>query len=70
MRSILYINIIIGAWLIISPFLFGETYHTAVFWSSEVAGVMLVVIGVVFAVSVPRKSGNEHLSEIERRKAS
>lgn len=31
---------------------------------------MLIVIGGVFLLSVPGKSSNAHLSEIERRKAS
>ncbi|TAK09784.1 MAG: hypothetical protein EPO39_01610 [Candidatus Manganitrophaceae bacterium] len=68
MRVIIYLNLFVGIWLVLSPFLFGTTYNTAEFWNSEVIGVMLLVITGVIGFSVPRKNLNEPLSRVERRR--
>ncbi|GEM_PF-4429531 len=68
MQLIVYFNLIVGVWLVVSPFLFGYTYNTAEFWNSEVVGVMLIVITGIVGFSVPRRQMKEPLSRVERRR--
>ncbi|WP_320412493.1 SPW repeat protein [Candidatus Manganitrophus noduliformans] len=65
---LIYVNLIVGAWLIVSPFLFSYRYDTAEFWNSEVIGVMLIIITGVIGFSVPRQNRETPLSQVERRK--
>jgi len=67
-QLIVYFNLIVGVWLVVSPFLFGYTYNTAEFWNSEVVGVMLIVITGIVGFSVPRRQMKEPLSRVERRR--
>lgn len=68
MRLIIYMNLIVGVWLIVSPFLFGGGTNTAEFWNSEVIGIMLIVMTGVIGFSVPRQNRQAPLSQVERRK--
>lgn len=68
MRLIISMNLIIGVWLIVSPFLFGDGCNTAEFWNSEVIGIMLIVITGVIGFSAPRQNRQAPLSQVERRK--
>lgn len=70
MRVIVYMNLIVGVWLIVSPFLFGYSYNTAEFWNSEVIGIMLIIITTTIGFSVPRQNRKAPLSEVERRKSA
>jgi len=67
-RVIIYVNLIVGVWLVVSPFLFGYSYNTAEFWNSEVIGIMLIVITTTIGYSVPRENRKAPLSQVERRK--
>lgn len=69
MRVIVYVNLIVGVWLIVSPFLFSYSYNTAEFWNSEVIGIMLIIITTTIGFSVPRQNRKAPLSEVERRKS-
>ncbi|MBI3805488.1 MAG: SPW repeat protein [Nitrospirae bacterium] len=68
MKVFVYLNLIVGIWLVVSPFLFRYTYNTAEFWNSEVVGIMLLVITSVVGFSVPRRKIDEPLSQVERRR--
>lgn len=68
MRVIIYLNLIVGGWLLVSPFLFDDRYNTAEFWNSEVIGIMLIVITGIIGFSVPRENRKTPLSQAERRK--
>ncbi|MCG3116191.1 MAG: SPW repeat protein [Candidatus Manganitrophus sp. SA1] len=68
LKVLIYVNLIVGAWLIVSPFLFSYRYATAEFWNSEVIGVMLIIITGVIGFSVPRQNRKTPLSQVERRK--
>jgi hypothetical protein len=69
-RVIIYVNLIVGVWLIVSPFLLGYRYNTAEFWNSEVIGIMLVIVTSVIGFSVPRQNRQAPLSQVERRKSA
>jgi hypothetical protein len=58
MKAMPWVNMLLGLWLIVSPFLFGYTNDAAAFWNSEVIGFMLVVITGVVAVAIPRNARN------------
>lgn len=49
-RSLAVINFILGAWLIISPYLFGYT-STAAKWSQVILGIVVLVLAGVRAVA-------------------
>jgi hypothetical protein len=68
LKVLIYVNLIVGAWLIVSPFLFTYRYNTAEFWNSEVIGIMLIIITTTIGYSVPRENRQAPLSQVERRK--
>lgn len=53
-----WVNILLGLWLIVSPFIIGYTGDTAAFWNSEVIGFMIVIITGVVAFAIPANAGN------------
>ncbi len=59
MKAMPWVNLLLGLWLIVSPFLFGYTNDAAAFWNSEVIGFMMVVITGVVAFAIPRNARNQ-----------
>jgi hypothetical protein len=55
MSWIPYVNIILGLWLMVSPFIFGYAYNTAAFWNTEVVGVVLFITTGVIALAHPTR---------------
>lgn len=48
-KTIAIINIVLGVWLVISPFLLGYSVTTSALWNSIVVGVLVVVVSLVGA---------------------
>jgi hypothetical protein len=51
-RGLDWVNVAIGAWLIISPFTLGYTTFVAAMWSNIVTGILVFVLSGLAAVSV------------------
>lgn len=59
MKAMPWVNILLGLWLIVSPFIIGYTGDTAAFWNSEVIGFMMVTITGVIAFAIPENARNQ-----------
>jgi hypothetical protein len=59
MKAMPWVNIVLGLWLIASPFVIGYTGDTAAFWNSEVIGFMMVIITGAVAFAVPANARNQ-----------
>jgi hypothetical protein len=60
MKAMPWVNIVLGLWLVVSPFIFGYTGDTAAFWNAEVIGVMMVIITGVIGFAIPAKSRDQN----------
>ncbi|HZR46740.1 MAG TPA: SPW repeat protein [Candidatus Manganitrophaceae bacterium] len=58
MKAMPWVNILLGLWLIVSPFIIGYAGDAAAFWNSEVVGFMMVIITGVVAFAIPANAGN------------
>lgn len=49
-----WINVALGAWLIVSPFLFGQEGHAVVMWNQIVTGVLVGGLALWAAFAEPK----------------
>ena len=40
-----WIQIVLGAWVVLSPWVLGSGAHTVLFWSNVVMGLVVVLLG-------------------------
>jgi len=52
-RSLNWINVILGVWLIIAPFLIGYTSFAAALWNDIIVGIVVVVLAGWAAIVAP-----------------
>ena len=52
-----WVNVVLAAWLIVSPFLFGYQAHATVLWNQIIVGVLVGVLALWTAIVTPE----EHL---------
>jgi uncharacterized membrane protein len=53
-KSIDWVNAVLGLWLVFAPFILGYTATVVAMWSSIVAGIVLLVLAVWTEVSFPK----------------
>lgn len=41
-----WVNVLLGIWLIISPWIYGYVAHTARVWNSVILGIIVILLGV------------------------
>ncbi|MFA7662975.1 MAG: SPW repeat protein [Patescibacteria group bacterium] len=49
MRIFPWINILVGIWLIMSPFVLKYPYASKVMWGNLISGVIVIVFGLILA---------------------
>lgn len=52
--SLSWVNVILGGWLIIAPFLLGYSDDANPLWNDIIVGIVVVLFGIWSAVSSPR----------------
>lgn len=57
MRTTNWVVALIGAWFIITPWVFGFSANTGAVWTSVVAGAIMLIVGI-WAASLPRSTAN------------
>jgi len=62
-RGMNWINVILGAWLIIAPFIIGYTSFGAALWNDIIVGIVAVVLAGWAAIAAPnvRDEAGGHL---------
>jgi hypothetical protein len=51
-----WLNIVLGIWVIISPFVFQFTQLTAATWNNLIVGIVIAILAII-RTSVPRQAG-------------
>lgn len=41
-----WLQVVLGVWIVLSPWIFGSGTHTVLFWSNVVVGLVVVLLGV------------------------
>jgi hypothetical protein len=54
MTTMQWISVIIGIWLIISPWVIGFTGNTGAFWNAIIVGAVLIIIPIWLTYAVRR----------------
>ncbi len=57
-RTMDWINAVLGLWLILAPFILGYSAVTAALWSDIVAGVVILVLSVWAERELPKMMGH------------
>lgn len=52
--SLSWVNVILGGWLIVAPFLLGYSDDANPLWNDIIVGIIVVLFGIWSAVSSPR----------------
>jgi len=52
-RGLNWINVILGAWLIIAPFIIGYTSFAAALWNDIIVGIVAVILAGWAAIATP-----------------
>ena len=53
-KTLSWINVVLGAWLILAPFVIGYTNVAAAIWNDIVVGILALLLSLWAALVVPR----------------